>query len=205
MKAFLYAIGAGALIGCGGLGYVAVESREIGALLFSVGLFSVLMLKVPLYTGRCGYMFCKNGHTLKELSVFLLGNFLGAFLVGLCAGPMKMAAKDLVLLAQNKLAQSFFQTLLRGVFCGVLVFVTVEAWNKLAGAERSLGVLLAVPVFILAGFEHCVADVFYFAAAVGAGGALPAKAVSFLFAATLGNTIGAVIMCALSPRDLNNA
>jgi nitrite transporter NirC len=86
-----------------------------------------------------------------------------------------------------------------------MVFVAVEGWNKLAGAERALGVLLAVPVFILAGFEHCVADVFFFGAALGAGAPLEAKIVPFTIAATAGNTIGALLMWALSPKDKANA
>lgn len=200
MKTFHHTLLAGMLIGMGGYGFLGVRSREIGALLFCVGLYGVLVLGVPLYTGRCGYAFQKGSPSIGGYTLMLLGNLAGAALVGLAFGPMGAGAKDAAAMALSKLSQPFLETLLRGIGCGMMMFIAVDSWKRLAGAERALGVLLAVPVFILAGFEHCIADAFYFAAAFSKGAMLDARLVPFMISAIIGNTLGALAVYFLSPR-----
>lgn len=200
MKTFAHTLLAGMLIGLGGYGFLGVESREAGAILFCVGLYTVLVLGTPLYTGRCGYAFAKGSCGAKGYALMLLGNLLGASLVGLAFGPMGGGTKDVVLMAQSKLNQSMLQTLLRSAGCGMMMFIAVDTWKRLQGSEKTLGVLLAVPVFILAGFEHCIADAFYFAAAFSKGLMLDTRVISFMVLAILGNTLGAVMLYTLSPK-----
>lgn len=200
MKKNAHTLLAGMLIGLGGYGFLGVESREIGALLFCVGLYAVLVLGTPLYTGRCGYAFSKDSCGIKEYAIMLLNNLLGAALLGLAFGAMGTGVKDVVAMAQGKLNQSAVQTLLRSIGCGMMMFIAVDTWKRLRGPERALGILLAVPVFILAGFEHCVADAFYFAAAFGKGLILNIRLVPFMLLAILGNTLGSLLVYFLSPR-----
>ena len=104
---------AGMLVGVGGCGYIGVQSREVGAMLFCIGLFCALGLRMPLYTGRCGYMAEKDSCGLPRLSLMLVCNLLGALLVGLAVGPMSIGVKDVVAMAESKLSQTFLSTLLR--------------------------------------------------------------------------------------------
>lgn len=200
MKKNAHTLLAGILIGLGGYGFLGVESREIGALLFCVGLYAVLVLGTPLYTGRCGYAFSKDSCGIKGYAMMLLNNLLGATLLGLAYGAMGTGIKDVVAMAQGKLNQGAMQTLLRSIGCGMMMFIAVDTWKRLRGPERALGILLAVPVFILAGFEHCVADAFYFAAAFSKGLILNMRLVPFMLLAILGNTLGSLLVYFLSPR-----
>ena len=192
---------AGMLVGVGGCGYIGVQSREVGAMLFCIGLFCALGLRMPLYTGRCGYMAEKDSCGLPRLSLMLVCNLLGALLVGLAVGPMSIGVKDVVAMAESKLSQTFLSTLLRAVGCGMMMFVGVQAWKTIPGPERALGFLLAVPVFTLAGFEHCIADVFYFAAAFSKTGFISTKMVPFLLAAIVGNTLGSLLIYYGIPKE----
>ena len=67
------------------------------------------------------------------------------------------------------------------------MYIAVEIFRS---KKSPIGVLFGIPVFILAGFEHSIADMFYF----GASGIADAKIASFEIAAVLGNSIGSVIL-----------
>ena len=56
--------------------------------------------------------------------------------------------------------------------------------------DKLIGVIFCIPVFILAGFEHSIADLFYFAAS----GIVSLPACGFVWTVVLGNTLGAVIL-----------
>ena len=78
------------------------------------------------------------------------------------------------------------ETVIRGAFCGMLVYIAV---NLFRDKKTPLGILIGIPVFILSGFEHSIADAFYFAAA----GICSGKAILFILLVILGNSIGALI------------
>ena len=59
--------------------------------------------------------------------------------------------------------------------------------------KTPLGILFCIPVFILSGFEHSIADMFYFAAS----GIVSVKAFAFLWIVILGNSIGGMLLPAL--------
>ena len=83
--------------------------------------------------------------------------------------------------------QSFPQTLLRAVLCGVLMYLAVSIYRDL---KTPLGILFCIPVFILSGFEHSIADCFYFAAS----GIVSWRACGFLWTVILGNSLGGVLL-----------
>ncbi|MBQ2175260.1 MAG: formate/nitrite transporter family protein, partial [Alphaproteobacteria bacterium] len=56
------------------------------------------------------------------------------------------------------------------------------------------GILFCIPVFILSGFEHSVADIFYFAAS----GIVSLKAFCFICIVILGNSIGGMLLPAIA-------
>ena len=67
------------------------------------------------------------------------------------------------------------------------MYIAVEIFRS---KKSPIGVLFGIPVFILAGFEHSIADMFYF----GASGIADGKIALFELAAVLGNSIGSVIL-----------
>ena len=92
--------------------------------------------------------------------------------------------------AAAKLSQTALQTLIRGGFCGILMYLAVSIYRE---KKTPAGIFFCIPAFILSGFEHSVADMCYFAAA----GDFSGEAALFIVYVVLGNTIGAMILPAL--------
>ena len=196
MHHFYSALIAGVMTGLGGAAYLGAENREVGALLFSIGMFAALAMGLPLYTGRCAGAICHKPHNTKAMLMILTGNLLGAVLCGLLFGYA--VTTGVPQLQESKLAQPFLSTLIRGTFCGMIIFAGVQSWKSLQ-SSKPLGTLLGVTAFVVAGFENSVADAFYFSAALGQGVVFDARVPAFLAAAILGNTLGAVLLCLAMP------
>ena len=198
MKPF-HALAAGIATGLGGYAYLACESRYLGAFLFGFGLWAVCEFGLPLFTGRCAYLGSKGAHALPELVLMLVFNMLGAALVGLMYQPLA-DGQDVVLLASSKIGQSFLSTLVRAVLCGVVVFISVEAFQRSKEPlGRYVGVLSGVALFIICGLDQCIADTFYMAAAFSQNQIVRWDAFPFLLTAIVGNTLGGMGMRALMP------
>lgn len=200
MSFILYSAAAGISIALGGFAYLSVESRYLGAFLFSFGLYAVCQYQLPLFTGRIAYLGRPGGYSLGRLMLMLLSNFAGAAAVGLLFSPVS-GGMDVLSVVHKKLALLPHESLIRGLFCGVIVFIGVDIFRRYDDPlGRYLGVLLGVPAFILAGFEHCVADIFYLAAAWKHGLGFDMSQLLFLLMVILGNSAGALIMNALVPQ-----
>jgi formate/nitrite transporter FocA (FNT family) len=196
-KTFVLAIGAGLCIGIGGAVYLMCPSKLLGAVLFSVGLLTILIFKLKLFTGMTGYIFGEQ-HKLKYILTLLItwaGNFAGTFLVGSLLRTSRLAL-TLIPAAQQvvapKLEDSWYSLMILGVFCGMLMYIGVDSFKKSQNQFSTLSTLMpviCVSTFILAGFEHCIADMFY---CVAAG--LSLKSLTVLLFVTLGNIIGSFII-----------
>lgn len=198
MRRFYSAIMAGVMTGLGGAAFLGAEHREGGALLFSIGMFAALVLGLPLYIGRCAGAICHKPRQIHTLPAILLGNLLGAVLCGLVYGLAVTSRVPEIQAA--RLTQSFFSTLVRGTFCGMLVFIGAQSWKSLE-FSRPVGTLLAVTAFIVSNFENSIADAFYFGAAFSQTGIFNPKVLPFLLAAVLGNTLGPVLLCLAMPKQ----
>ena len=89
-----------------------------------------------------------------------------------------------------KLAQAPLQSVLTGIFCGLLMYTAVAIYKE---KGTHLGIFFCVPVFILAGFEHSIANLFYFFLA----GEYSLRGVVFILLVVLGNTVGGMLVPAL--------
>lgn len=192
LKTLSKSICAGILISIGGSVFLACD-RYIGAALFSVALLCICYLDYYLFTGKIGFFADHfNGTYLRELLTGLSGNLLTVFLLGLViryALPSLGAAAAPVF--AGKLEQSFAQALVRSAFCGVLMYLAVAVFRD---GKNPIGILFCIPVFILSGFEHSIADMFYF----GASGCTDVRAAAFLLTVVLGNTVGSLLLPLLS-------
>ncbi len=175
---------AGLLISIGGAVFLSVGDKTVGAVGFTIGLISVCYYGANLFTGRVGYLFEKKKGAVPELFLGLLGNLIGSVLAGLALLSVKGEAARAV--CEAKLALSGGSVFVRAVFCGMLVYIAV---NLFRDKKTVLGIVIGIPVFILSGFEHSVADMFYFAAA----GEFSAKALLFIVIVLAGNAAGALL------------
>ena len=130
-----------------------------GAVLFAFGLLAVVHYKLKLYTGTAGFIRAKGDWTM--ITVVLLGNIIGCALTALAytyAQP-DILPPDLAIV-QSRLAKGPFACFLLAIGCGFIMTTAVQFGRE----GRFLPLLFGVPVFILCGFAHSVADAFYFLA-----------------------------------------
>ena len=195
---FFKAVLAGIMIGIGAVVFLSCESKLAGAVLFSVGLLCICEFGLNLYTGKIGYAVYKGETPLKKAAFLLtvwLGNFCGALLSGTAfrASGSEAVLEKAAALAQIKLQQSLFSAVLLGIFCGILMFAAVDIFKRNTEKNaRHIGILFCVPVFILCGFEHSIADMAYLALCPPAM-LFSSKAILFLLAVTLGNSLGGIL------------
>lgn len=182
---------AGLLIGIGGFAYLSSPIKEIGAFLFALGLLGVIIFGCSLYTGKIGYI-----ESIKQLPVCALicaENFLGAIFCGILSSEFikKNAAK----VVSAKLALSFPQIFIKAFFCGITIYLAVELYR----IEKNIFlVIMAIMIFILCGFEHCVANAFYFAAA----GTFSFKALLLILTCIIGNALGSLFIKFLNDFEI---
>ena len=187
-KTLLRSVCAGASIALGGTVFLACENRIVGALLFSIGLITVLVFGFDLFTGKaCNEAFIRKPGTL---ALIWIGNLIGAVLFGLMVSTHGNLNETAVAVSAAKIAKPFYIMIIDGVICEFCIAIAVRGYAKAEGFGRFLVVVLGVMVFILCGAEHVVADMFYLAAARPtdiAGAAL------VLLWATIGNMAGGII------------
>ncbi len=193
LRVFLSGVLAGLCIALGGTAFLSLESKLAGALFFTVGLFVICLFKLHLFTGKVCYVFENDGRYAADLILIWLGNLAGTFLAAQAlaltrVGPA-LAAKALGL-CQTKLDDGPLSVFILAVFCNIMIYIAVEGFNRAPhDLGRYIALFLGVAVFILCGFEHCVANMYYFSIA----GAWSGKAFLYLLVMTVGNALGGVL------------
>lgn len=189
LRLFLSALLAGAAIGIGGTVFLSVQNSVVGAVLFAVGLYAICAHGLHLFTGKVGYCVEEGPGYIGRLAVIWLGNYAGTALTALAVRASRIApiADRAAAMCEVKLGDSLFSLLVLAVFCGLLMFVAVDGYRR---TQHPLILLMCVAAFILCGFEHCIADMFYFSLA----GAPAHAALLRLAVITLGNGIGGVLI-----------
>jgi len=193
LKIFVQAIAAGVMIAIGGTVYMICESKLLGAFLFAVGLYMVCMWKFNLFTGKVGYV-VEDKKMWCSLAQIWLGNLCGVAAVGYAMRATRMYAKmsaSVTAAVEGKINDSLFSAFILGIFCGMLMFLAVDTFkNTDSGALKAVAVILPIAVFIIAGFNHCIADMFY----ISAANMWSLKALVYILVVTVGNTVGSVII-----------
>ena len=184
MKNFtLMSIFAGLLIGIGGLVYLRVGGVA-GAVLFAFGLLSVVMCGAQLFTGKAGFLPYRDFPKLiAMIALNAVGCAMAAFIASYCNSDMVVANLDAIINA--RLNASWHKILVTSVGTGAIMTLAVYG----ARQKHYLPLLFGVPVFILCGLPHCVADAFYYAAAAFYGEFEWSLLIAWLWA-IVGNYIG---------------
>jgi formate/nitrite transporter len=209
---------AGAFIGLGALYYTLVASdatlgfaatRVLGGVCFSLGLLLVVVAGAELFTGnnllamawadgRIG-----TGELLRNWAIVCAANFVGAaglallvYLSGHTNANGGAVAQTTLKIAAAKAALPAWSAFFLGVLCNILVCMAV--WMAMAGRsviDKAVAIVFPVSAFVAAGFEHSIANMYYFPLALllKAGGApLPPGAQGLDAGAMLAN-LGPVI------------
>ncbi len=217
---FLLAILGGFFIGLGGHGYLVVTqtlghfdagfAKFMGAAVFPVGIMLVVLAGGDIFTGNTLIASAwvngdvKLSKYLINLGIVLLGNLVGSVLLVyiLYAGDVysgDLAAKAIAI-AEAKSSLTFMQAFMRGILCNVLVagavYIQVAAIDV---AGKILALWFPVMLFVLSGYEHVVANMFFIpmGAAVGAKLDWTAVIVNNMIPVALGNLVGGALFVAM--------
>ncbi|MDE5850674.1 MAG: formate/nitrite transporter family protein [Muribaculaceae bacterium] len=221
-RLFLAAVAAGAFIAIGGIlslmvgfGFPDVTAANpsmcklLAGVMFPIGLILVVVLGAELFTGNNAMLipaYMERRYSFKAIianwTLVYLGNFVGAvgftylfvFLVGLTAGDPWHSA--IIGIGVAKTSMSWWVVLLKGI--GANWFVCLGVWLALSGhnlLEKAFGCWLPVMAFVVLGYEHCIANMFYLPLAMleGAPIGIGECLWSNLLPATIGNIIGGAV------------
>lgn len=195
MHLFLYSVFAGVMISIGGTVYLSLENKVAAALLFTIGLTFVCLYKMNLFTGKIGYLIGNRPRYILDLIVIWIGNLTGTAVVSSLMYFAKPGLAEAArTLCEKKLEQSPLQTVVLAAFCGLLIHLAVDHYkSNSSDLSKYIVLFLCVSVFILSGFEHSIADMFYFGAA-NVVCFLSGRAMLFIALVTVGNCLGAFVL-----------
>ena len=169
MEKLLRAIIAGMFISLGGAIFLKVGG-VVGAFMFAFGLLSVVHFACPLYTGTAGFIDILDFRDYKSMLLILIGNILGCYLTTMfdVQGVTETAAT----IIQSRINAGFRHCLFASMGCGFIMTVVVQAGRDReitshgiyveGRAKNLLLIILGIPIFILLGFYHSIADAYYF-------------------------------------------
>ena len=183
-------------------------NKAMGAAIFPAGLAMVLIAGSELFTGNCLLVVpllekeITAAQMVRNLVVVYLGNLVGGVLVSACAvygGTLDAVAETVVATAAAKCNLTFAAGFLRRILCNVQVCLGV--WMALAATDvagKIVGLFFPVMCFVICGYEHCIANMFYIPAGLMAAGrmGIVAEGLSVfgfarnLLPVTLGNIVG---------------
>lgn len=190
---FVKGIYAGVMIGIGGTIFLSVQNTIIGSFLFSIGLLMICMYGMNLYTGKVGYALINKLNYIYELLLSLLGNFVGTFIVArlILLTRFSDISKRALTMSNLKLNDNLLSIFILAFFCGILMYLAVNNYKKAANEiGKYVGIFMCVMVFILCGFEHCVANMYYFSIA----NVWTFKTLLYMLIMVLGNSVGSIFI-----------
>lgn len=208
-------------------------ARIAGACVFPGGLAMVMIAGSELFTGNNLMIIAALkkeitiGQMLRNWGLVYLGNFIGSLLIALLvvySGQLSLFSSDLaqttISVAASKVGMEFHQAFFKGILCNILVCTAV--WMGFAAksaAGRFAAIFMPIMMFVLCGFEHSVANMYYIPAGILANGiaeyAQPgtqsltwgAYFIDNLLPVTLGNIVGGagVVGCVYTVAFLSKA
>lgn len=148
---------AGILIGLGCVIYVASPVKYVGSCLFSLGLLTIMIKGYFLYTGKVGDW--TPSSTFRLIYMFIL-NGLGCAATGYLFTLTRIDLSAIHHVTELKLNDTMLSSFILAMGCGAMMHIAYYNFNK---GKNPLYVILPIMFFMLAGFEHCVANCGFFA------------------------------------------
>ena len=192
IKKLIYSILAGVSISIGATIYLLCSNKIVGAFLFAVGILMVMEFKFLLYTG-----YVPTNRENQKITDYLInstfvffGNLIGGGLTALLLSLTRL--KDSLYqatssLCETKLNDNLLSIFILSIFCGIIIAGIVKATNL---KKQVIYVAMMIATFILCGFEHVVANSFYFAFSLQL---FTFKGLLFMLVCLTGNFVGGLI------------
>lgn len=233
-RLLVLAVLAGALVALGAvasssaafaMGDAGVQRLITGAV-FPIGLIMIVLVGAELFTGNALMVTAVMCHEitlarlLRNWGIVYMGNFAGALAVAALMaffGQLNLGGGDLAVytakVAAAKSQLPWMNAFVLGIFCNLLVCIAIYLGNTAHEVSgKILGVFFPIFGFVIASFEHCVANMYYipagifanmvpsYAAAIAEAGIntavlnMPTFIVANLIPVTLGNIIGGALV-----------
>ncbi len=221
----LLGILAGLYISFGSMLYIVAtadgQGKVVGGLVFSVGLVLVLIAGAELFTGNVIMLvgtltgLFPFASLLRNWVAVYIGNFLGAVLTAVLIwqsgllgelDALNRVGLLAVEIAHSKLAFTFGQCLIRGVFCNMLVILAIIMATMAKDIISKIAcIVIPIMTFVACGFEHCVANMFLIPLGLLADGISiwqQAAILKNILPVTLGNIIGGILILLIHPNRI---
>ena len=188
MKMLVLSIFAGMFIALASMGATAAAStienasvaKLISACIFPSGLAMALIAGSELFTGNCLLIIpllqkeIRITEVIRNLCFVYIGNFIGSMLIATLAvygHAFSLFGNDFasatVAIAEAKISMSFTDALIRGILCNILVCISVwMAYSSKTTGGKIAALFFPVMLFVLLGFEHSVANMYYIPAGI---------------------------------------
>lgn len=201
-KTFLLGLLAGASIALGGLLFTVVSScgyKVLASFSFSIGLLLVCLYGLNLFTGKVGFTLeAENKKSyLLDLLIMYIGNFIGALVIGYLSLLVFKSNTNVInsiegiAKAREITSENWLPTLVGAMGCGALVYAAVYGFRKDWTMGAKIAVLMfCVFAFVLCGFHHCIANMFY----ISFGNLWNGWTILNILIVTIGNIIGALLL-----------
>lgn len=186
----------GLMIAVGGTIYLSCIAKgwtPFGAVLFAAGLYTICVYGFNLYTGKVGYIAYnfKDVNYIELVILILIFNLITTYLLGIvCAYAFPAIVEPAKKIYEAKLAAPLLRLLITGIFCGLLMFLAVDTWKK----GSPFGCFIYIPVFIISGFDHSIANSFYNGVANGFADAFTMQNALVVITVIIGNAIGGMLV-----------
>lgn len=178
VRLFLLAVLSGFILACAGAAasnaafsiQLASVAKLVSALIFPFGLIAIIFTGAELFTGNCLITISVLDRTtslygmVRNLVIVYVGNFIGSAVVAAAVAYSGSEALILYIIkaAAGKCSLSFGKALVMGFMCNVLVCLGVVcSLTTTTPSGRAMGAYIPVCLFVLCGFEHSIANMFY--------------------------------------------
>lgn len=174
----------GVFISIGAIAFLKVGGI-IGACLFTFGLISIVHYQIKLYTGVSGFV--SDVSDCYTLPLILLFNIVGCAVMAYFA---KMFMPDQIATAkgivESRLSHGGVNVFLLATLCGFIMTTVV----KFAREDKWLPLLFGIPLFIMCGFVHSIADAFYYSFGLDWSTDINGQVIWIYLISVLGNFFG---------------
>lgn len=132
VRLFALAVLAGAAIGIGGIVFLSLENKIVGALMFTAGLYSICVHGLNLFTGKVGYAVEQPKAYIIDLVIIWVGNLAGTWLaaMGVLGSRINGISEKAQSMCQIKVDDSLISLFILGIFCGALMYIAVEGYKQ---------------------------------------------------------------------------
>lgn len=191
---FISSVLAGLCITIGAVAYLSLINlnKIVGSFLFGLGLFTIIHFGLYLYTGKVGFVLDNKPKYFLDLLICIIGNFVG-MIVFSSIFKLTRIGDNLILeatkLVETKQGDTWYSIFFLAYMCGIMIYLAVKGHQKCEyPLGKALFCFLAIMVFILCGYEHCIANAAYYTLA----GVFNLKALLYFLVMIIGNGLGSI-------------